>query len=132
MRKARFDERLNVVIAEALKRLANRMRLAYFRGDLTGYLTRIGLSDALPNMPDETAEFSAAVKKVQGILARRIKRARQKGYLKDYLRQINMMDLLLFKKRIRTVRLWAIEGGDNNGRNDRADGNGKPKLRVVK
>ena len=131
MRKARFDERLDIVIANALDRLANRMRLAFFRDDLTEYLTRIGLADALPTLP-ATADFPTAVKKVQGILARRIRRARQKGYLKDYLRQINMTDLLLFKRRVRTFKLWNADKPRVANKTDTDDNKEKPILKIVK
>ena len=131
MINARFDERLDSVIDEALKRLSDRMQLAYFRGDLSGYLMRIGLADALPNQPKST-ELPAAVKKVQGILARRIRRARQKGYLKDYLRQINMVDLLILKKRVRTLRLWALAGGNKRGAEFADDESKKPDLKIVR
>ena len=129
MRKARFDERLDIVIAEALKRLSDRMQLAYLRGDLPGYLMRIGLLDALPEGVLTETDFSVTVKRLQGIVALRIKRARQKGYLKDYLRQINMTDLLLAKKRVRTMRLRTVAGGKNGGDDSLSQ---KPHLMVVK
>lgn len=44
MKQGRFDERLDEIIVRAAMRLQERMRLAYFRGNLTGYLERIGLA----------------------------------------------------------------------------------------
>ncbi len=42
-----------------------------------------------------------------------------------------MTDLLLSKKRVRTVRLWALPGG-NNRPPTKSDGSDKPHLTVVK
>lgn len=107
LKKARFEERLDGVIAEAVKRLSGRMKTAYFRGELLEYLKRIGLAAALAS-EIEDGEFKIIRSGAKKILEERIKRARQKGYLKDYLKQLNMMDILMDTRRIRTVHLWAV------------------------
>ena len=44
MKRSSMDERLDTILVRAAMRLEERMRLAYFRGNLSNYLERIGLA----------------------------------------------------------------------------------------
>ncbi len=107
MKRARFDERLDAVIEQALKRLYKRMKWAYFRGELREYLARIGLATVMEKELD-AGNFQEIQEAAGNLLKMKIQRARKKGYLKDYLRKVNMMDILLGAHRIRTVTLRAL------------------------
>ncbi len=107
MKRARFDERLDAVIEQALKRLYKRMKWAYFRGELREYLARIGLATVMEKEPD-AGNFQEIQKEAGNLLKMKIQWARKKGYLKDYLRKVNMMDILLGSHHIRTVTLKAV------------------------
>ena len=107
MKRARFDERLDVVIEEALRRLYKRMKWAYFRGELREYLMRIDLPVDMESLPD-VKRFREIQVKAGQLMTTKIHRARKKGYLKDYLRKINMMDILMNYHHIRTVKLRAV------------------------
>lgn len=107
MKRARFDERLDAVIEQALKRLYKRMKWAYFRGELREYLARIGLAAVMEKELD-AGNFQEIQEAAGNLLKMKIQRARKKGYLKDYLRKVNMMDILLGAHRIRTVTLRAL------------------------
>lgn len=107
MKRARFDERLDVVIEEALRRLYKRMKWAYFRGELREYLLRIGLPVDTEHSLD-VRQFREIQAEAGRLMTTKIQRARKKGYLKDYLRKINMMDILMNYHHIRTVKLRAV------------------------
>ena len=107
VKRARFNERLDVVIDEALRRLYKRMKWAYFRGELHEYLARIGLPMERKGELD-VSRFREMQESAGRLMAEKIQRARRKGYLKDYLRKINMMDILLASHHIRTVKLKAV------------------------
>ena len=134
MSKARFNERIIGVVAEAARRLTYRMKRAYFRGELPEYLERIGLAKELPEEISE-GDFKYIHKQAQSVLERNIRQAVRNGYLKDYLSRVNMMDILLSKRRIRTVHLWAVPNSSEGAAKEKiSDGNDylKPILRVVK
>ena len=107
VRRARFEERLDAVIDQALHRLHKRMKWAYFRGELREYLMRIGLAVDTDGDLD-VARFREIREEAGKLMTTKIQRARRKGYLKDYLRKINMMDILLASHHIRTVKLKAV------------------------
>ena len=44
MKHSGLDERLDAILVRAAMRLEERMRLAYFRGNLAKYLERVGLA----------------------------------------------------------------------------------------
>ena len=85
-----FDERLDGILVRAAIRLQERMRLAYTRGNLSAYLNRIGLGKLLE--PSLLARGSLL--ELQDEAAKSIRKARLRGYLKDFLGQINMLELL--------------------------------------
>ena len=107
MRRARFDERLDAVIEQALKRLYKRMKWAYFRGELHEYLARIGLATVMKEKID-TGDLRELLTEAGALMTKGIRRARKMGYLKDYLRRINMLDILLGSHHIQTVTLRAV------------------------
>lgn len=89
-----FDERLDGILVRAAIRLQERMRLAYFRGNLSAYLNRIGLGKYLEPSLLERGSLLELQDKTAVALAGAIRKARAKGYLKDFLEQINMLELL--------------------------------------
>ena len=117
MRRARFEKRLDAVIEQALKRLHKRMRWAYFRGELREYLARIGLAVDM-EVDLGLGKFREVQEKAGQLMTSKIQRARQKGYLKDYLRKINMMDILVGSHHIRTVSLRAVPQAGNAVKKD--------------
>ena len=91
--KVPFEARLDDINRRAIKRLHERMRWAYSRRRLDDYLAQIGFAyEGAQNL--ERAELVRLSQKLAVLLASRIRHARKKGYLKDYLRFINMQDLL--------------------------------------
>ena len=126
VRRPRFHERLDTVIEQALQRLHKRMRLAFFRGELREYLLRIGLAVNVDGNLD-AGRFREIQEEAGKLMARKIQRARKNGYLKDYLRQVNMLDILLSSHHIRTVKLRAVQapgsGSAGNKEKQSADGN---------
>ena len=128
VKKARFDERLDGVIAEASKRLSERMKRAYLHGFLNDYLKSIGFC----GNKAEIVSYDN-FQEVQQIILKKftenIARARRKGYLKDYLQRVNMMDLLLYKRHIRTVHLRGIRGGNKDAAKKNPNA---PVLRILK
>ena len=84
MKQSRFDERLDGILVRAAIRLQERMELAYSRGRLPEFLMRIGLAAGLGDIARKGSllevQDHAAV-----LLAQKIREARRKGYLKDYL-----------------------------------------------
>lgn len=107
VKRPRFHERLDAVIEQALQRLYKRMRLAYFRGELHEYLLRIGLAVNMDGNLD-VGRFREIQEEAGKLMAKKIQRARKNGYLKDYLRKVNMLDILLSSHHIRTVKLRAV------------------------
>ena len=94
MRKAGFDDRLDGILAWAAIRLQERMRLAYFRGNLPEYMERIGLArDLEPELISKGSLLEIQDEAVV-LLANKIRYARRAGYLKDFLEQVNMLELL--------------------------------------
>ncbi len=85
-----FEERLDGILTRAALRLQERMRLAYFRGELIDYLGNgeILARESLLELQDEAVL----------VLARKIRYARKQGYLKDYLRQVNMLEILYLEQ----------------------------------
>ena len=126
VRRPRFHERLDTVIEQALQRLHKRMRLAFFRGELREYLLRIGLAVNVDGNLD-AGRFREIQEEAGKLMARKIQRARKNGYLKDYLRKVNMLDILLSSHHIRTVKLRAVPapGSGSAGKKEKqsADGN---------
>lgn len=93
-----FEERLDGILTRAALRLQERMRLAYFRGNLIEYLGILGLKEEI----DEDILARESLLELQDeavlVLARKIRYARKQGYLKDYLKQVNMLEILYLEK----------------------------------
>ncbi len=93
-----FEERLDGILTRAALRLQERMRLAYFRGELIDYLGKLGLKEEI----DEDILARESLLELQDeavlVLAGKIRYARKNGYLKDYLKQINMLEILYMEK----------------------------------
>lgn len=94
MKHDSFDERLDGILVRAAIRLQERMRLAYFRGNLSAYLNRIGLGKFLEPSLLERGSLLELQDKTVVALAGAIRKARARGYLKDFLEQLNMLELL--------------------------------------
>lgn len=103
MKNSGLDERLDAILVRAAMRLEERMRLAYFRGNLVRYLERIGLARYL----DEEKLAKGSLLELQDdaavVMAYRLRRARNRGYLKEALDELNMAELLQKETRIKTV-----------------------------
>ncbi|MCI7260456.1 MAG: hypothetical protein SPK53_02955 [Selenomonas sp.] len=95
MKRDGFNERLDGIMVRAAIRLQERMSLAYFRSNLSGYLKRIGIADYLP--PEKLAKGSLLEIQDEAVvcLAGLMRKARQQGYLDAFMKQINMSELLL-------------------------------------
>ncbi|MBQ1866677.1 MULTISPECIES: hypothetical protein [Selenomonas] len=93
-----FDERLDGILVRAAIRLQERMRLAYSRGNLSAYLNRIGLGKLLEPSLLERGSLLELQDEAAIAMARAIRKARLRGYLKDFLEQINMLELLDYGK----------------------------------
>jgi len=89
-----LDERLDSIIVRAAIRLQERMRLAYFRGNLASYLGRISLAEHLDPAVLERGSLLDVQDEAAVLLAQKLRQARKGGYLKDYLKQLNMLELL--------------------------------------
>lgn len=98
LRHGGFEEKLDGILTRAALRLQERMRLAYFRGELVEYLGKLGLKDEI----DESILARESLLELQDeavlVLARKIRYARKRGYLKDYLKQVNMLEILYMEK----------------------------------
>ncbi|SFT54358.1 hypothetical protein SAMN02910356_01023 [Selenomonas sp. GACV-9] len=105
MKHASFDERLDGILVRAAIRLQERMRLAYFRGNLTSYLNRVGLGKFIDSSLLERGSLLELQDQAAVQLASQIRNARAKGYLKDLLEKLNMLELLHDDKHIRMVSL---------------------------
>ena len=89
-----FDERLDGILVRAAIRLQERMRLAYTRGNLSAYLNRIGLGKLLEPSLLARGSLLELQDEAAIALAKSIRKARLRGYLKDFLGQMNMLELL--------------------------------------
>ena len=98
MKHGGFEERLDGILTRAALRLQERMRLAYFRGNLIEYLEKLGLKEEI----DEEILARESLLELQDeavlVLARKIRYARKGGFLKDYLKQVNMLEILYLQK----------------------------------
>ena len=94
MKHIGFEERLDGILVRAAIRIQERMRLAYFRGNLPAYLERIGLAKYIN--PDVLARGSLLelLDETVVIMAAKLRQARAKGCLKAYLVQLNLLELL--------------------------------------
>ncbi len=103
MKRSGMDERLDAILVRAAMRLEERMRLAYFRGNLTKYLERIGLAKYI----DEEKLMRGSLLDLQDdaavVMAYRLRNARMRGYLKEALDELNMAELLLQDTHVKTV-----------------------------
>lgn len=103
MKHSGLDERLDAILVRAAMRLEERMRLAYFRGNLAKYLERIGLAKYM----DEEKLAKGSLLDLQDdaavVMAYRLRKARNRGYLKEALDELNMAELLQKETRIKTV-----------------------------
>lgn len=95
MKQGRFDERLDEIMVRAAMRLQERMRLAYFRGNLTGYLERIGLAGEIEPERLKRGSLLELQDEAAIIMAAKIRQARSKGYLKEWMKTLNMQELLV-------------------------------------
>jgi len=103
MKRSGMDERLDAILVRAAMRLEERMRLAYFRGNLSRYLERVGLAQYL----DEEKLIKGSLLDLQDdaalAMAYVLRKARNNGYLKEALDKLNMAELLQKENRIKTV-----------------------------
>lgn len=103
MKRSGMDERLDAILVRAAMRLEERMRLAYFRGNLSRYLERVGLAKYL----DEEKLIKGSLLDLQDdaalAMAYVLRKARNNGYLKEALDKLNMAELLQKENRIKTV-----------------------------
>lgn len=103
MKGNRFDHRLDSILRAARVRLMERLRYAYFRGRAQEYLEEIhlapGLDPALMRGKLLPLERAAA-----DLLEHHICHARRKGYLRSYLAEVHMLDILVRNQHIQTVR----------------------------
>ena len=103
MKRSGMDERLDAILVRAAMRLEERMRLAYFRGNLSRYLERVGLAQYL----DEEKLIKGSLLDLQDdaalAMAYILRKARNNGYLKEALDKLNMAELLQKENRIKTV-----------------------------
>ena len=103
MKHSGLDERLDAILVRAAMRLEERMRLAYFRGNLAKYLERVGLAKYM----DEEKLAKGSLLDLQDdaavVMAYRLRKARNRGYLKEALDELNMAELLQKETRIKTV-----------------------------
>lgn len=97
-----FEERLDGILTRAALRLQERMRLAYFRGELIDYLGKLGLKEEIDESILERESLLELQDEAVLVLARKIRYARKKGFLKDYLKQVNMMEILYLEKERQT------------------------------
>jgi len=96
MKKTKFESRLDNIRGRANLRLVKRMKHADGMGTLKEYLERIGLAAELEEKyADKEYDAVEVMASAEELLDQRISRARQKGYLKDYLSYVNMLDILL-------------------------------------
>lgn len=95
MKRGHFDERLDEIMVRAAMRLQERMRLAYFRGNLTGYLERIGLADEIDLERLKRGSLLELQDEAAIIMAAKIRQTRSKGYLKEWMKTLNMQELLV-------------------------------------
>ncbi len=93
MKHAGFEERLDSIMVRGAIRLQERMRLAYFRGNLASYLERIGLAEGLEPLLQRGSLLDVQDEAVV-LLASKIRQARKSGCLKEFLKQVNMLELL--------------------------------------
>lgn len=93
-----FEERLDGILTRAALRLQERMRLAYFRGELIPYLEKLGLRDEIDGEILARESLLELQDEAVLVLAKKIRYARKQGYLKDYLRQVNMLEILYLEK----------------------------------
>lgn len=102
MKGKRFDKRLDGILRAARVRLMERLRFAFFRGRAEEYLGEIhlasGLQSELANGKLLPLEKAAA-----DLLETRICLARRKGYLRNYLAEVHMLDLLMRHQHIQTM-----------------------------
>lgn len=103
MKHAGFDERLDGIMVRAAIRLQERMRLAYFRGNLAAYLGRVGLADDLDSGLLARGSLLDVQDEAVVLLAKKIRQARRSGCLKEFLKQVNMLELL-YKDQERHVK----------------------------
>jgi hypothetical protein len=103
MKRSGMDERLDAILVRAAMRLEERMRLAYFRGNLSRYLERVGLAQYI----DEEKLIKGSLLDLQDdaalAMAYVLRKARNNGYLKEALDKLNMAELLQKENRIKTV-----------------------------
>ena len=103
MKRSSMDERLDAILVRAAMRLEERMRLAYFRGNLSRYLERVGLAQYI----DEEKLIKGSLLDLQDdaalAMAYVLRKARNNGYLKEALDKLNMAELLQKENRIKTV-----------------------------
>ena len=94
MKRSGMDERLDAILVRAAMRLEERMRLAYFRGNLSRYLERVGLAQYI----DEEKLIKGSLLDLQDdaalAMAYVLRKARNNGYLKEALDKLNMAELL--------------------------------------
>lgn len=105
MKHKDFDERLDEILVRAAIRLQERMRLAYFRGNLQAYLNRIGLGRFMDSSSLARGSLLELQDQAAVVLAGQLRKARAKGYLKDLLEQLNMLELLCDTRHVHSVSL---------------------------
>ncbi|WP_294157196.1 hypothetical protein [uncultured Selenomonas sp.] len=98
----RFDKRLDGILRAARVRLMERLRFAFFRGRAEEYLKEIHLAPAL-DPETMQGKLLPLEKAAADLLEARICLARRKGYLRSYLAEVHMLDLLMRHQHIQTM-----------------------------
>ncbi|MCI6085781.1 hypothetical protein [Selenomonas sp.] len=102
MKGKRFDKRLDGILRAARVRLMERLRFAFFRGRAAEYLDEIHLAPAIP-ADVANGKLLPLEKAAADLLEARIIHARRKGYLRSYLAEVHMLDLLMRHQHIQTM-----------------------------
>lgn len=102
MKEKRFDQRLESILRAARVRLMERLRFAFFHGRAEEYLKEIHLSPGLTQELDD-GKLAPLEKAAADLLEARICLARRKGYLRSYLAEVHMLDLLMRRQHIQTM-----------------------------
>ena len=128
MKHTGFEERLDGILVRAAIRLQERMRLAYFRGNLPSYLERIGLAKYIDPEVLARGSLLELLDETVVIMAAKMRQARASGCLKDCLEQMNLLELL---RKDRPVQLSDEPAPEQAARKERKRNQKKLRLKMV-
>ncbi len=127
-----FEERLDGILVRAAIRLQERMRLAYFRGNLPAYLERIGLAKHIDPAVLARGSLLELLDETVVIMAAKLRQARAAGSLKDCLEQMNLLELLRKDLPVRLSDDSApVRDSQKGGRKERKHHEKKVRLKMV-